>query len=385
MSFPTMEKQQMRTLRWVLVAAVAVLVSCGGGSSSTTSEVSPTSTVARTEVVYKVGDTGPGGGIIVYVDEAGFNNSSEDDHSIGEVCMTGTCHYLEMAPADVEGIFSWSDAITAAEKYSTTTANDWVLPSSGALNKMCKYAFKDTVNVSCNENGLFLNSIGDFSTEYYWSSSEVFGASASIRSFYDGSPNLADKFESAIAYRVRPVRAFSGSASSSNSDAPIVSCAQGGICVVGDTGPGGGIIVYVDEAGFNNSSGDDTSIGAMCLIGTCHYLEMAPTDLEGQYSWDEAIVAAEADTTSTAYDWVLPSIEALNLMCKYAFGDIVNAICNNSGSGGLSGSLDSFLWSFYWSSSGFNHDYAWMQNFYIGRPSNDLKYMTVGVRSVRAF
>ena len=89
----------MRSMRWALVGVITVLVSCGGGSSSTTSEASSTtseasstSTVTEIEVAYRVGDTGPGGGIIVYVDEKGFNNSGGDNESIGAMCVTGTCH-----------------------------------------------------------------------------------------------------------------------------------------------------------------------------------------------------------------------------------------------------------------------------------------------------
>ena len=100
----------MRILRWALIGFVVLLASCGGGSSSTTSEASSTtsetpstSTVADPAVVYKVGDTGPGGGIIVYVDEGGFDNSSGDDSSIGAVCLAVSCNYLEISPADVEG------------------------------------------------------------------------------------------------------------------------------------------------------------------------------------------------------------------------------------------------------------------------------------------
>ena len=47
----------MRTLRWAVVCVVAVLVSCGGGSSSAGSEASPSPTDAGAEITYKVGDT----------------------------------------------------------------------------------------------------------------------------------------------------------------------------------------------------------------------------------------------------------------------------------------------------------------------------------------
>jgi hypothetical protein len=200
MSFPTMKKLQMRTLRWALTGVVLVLVSCGGGSS-------PTSTDAVAEVVYNVGDTGPGGGIIFYVDEAGFNNSSGDDTSIGAMCLIDTCHYLEMAMTDLEGSYSWDDAIVAAEAFSTPSANDWVLPSFDALNEMCKYAFGDTMNRICNDegNGTFTNSVGGFSPDLYWSSSENVDYGAYVWVFMFGGYTANTKN---VMYLVRPVRAF---------------------------------------------------------------------------------------------------------------------------------------------------------------------------------
>lgn len=204
----------MRIFRWALIGFVVLLASCGGGSSSTTSEASSTtseapstSTVADLAVAYKVGDTGPGGGIIVFVDEGGFDNSSGDDSLIGAVCLLVSCNYLEIAPADVEGEFSMSDAINAAENYSTATANDWVLPSKDALNEMCKYAFGDTVNVICNESGdgSFLNTFGNFTDDYYWSSSERADGDAWTQGFGDGYQGGVPK---RFLDLVRPVRAF---------------------------------------------------------------------------------------------------------------------------------------------------------------------------------
>ena len=151
---------------------------------------------------------------------------------------------------------------------------------------------------------------------------------------------------------------------------------------IGDSGPGGGIIVYVDEAGFDNSVEDDKSIGAMCLTGTCHYLEMAPTDLEGQYSWDDAIVAAEAFSTSSANDWVLPSKDALNEMCKYVFGFLKRQCSEDGGAQ----SSRYFREHKYWSSSEFNvTGVSWYQDFHYGNQSGSYMFYGHYVRPVRAF
>lgn len=56
-----------------------------------------------------------------------------------------------------------------------------------------------------------------------------------------------------------------------------LTCAAGGTCAVGDTGPGGGIVFYVASANF-------TSTGSDC--GTaCKYLEAAPADQSAGIAW----------------------------------------------------------------------------------------------------
>ena len=210
----------MRSMRWVLIGVVAVLVSCGGGSSSsnseassttseassTTSEASSTSTVTEIEVVYKVGDTGPGGGIIVYVDVEGFTNSG-DETSIGVMCLTGTCHYLEMAPTDLNDVLRWSDAINGSENYSTATADDWVLPSRDALRKMCKYALGETRIGNDNNDDRNRLWYGSFSSDWYWSSSKSSDRNACNENMRYGFQACDGSNCVKLAY-VRPVRAI---------------------------------------------------------------------------------------------------------------------------------------------------------------------------------
>ena len=62
---------------------------------------------------------------------------------------------------------------------------------------------------------------------------------------------------------------------------------------------------------------------------------------------DWAIDASNAFSTPSANDWWLPSKVPLNEMCKYAFGDTVNSICNDSCVGGLSNSVGGFSDYFY--------------------------------------
>ena len=192
----------MRVLRWALIGAAAVLVSCGGGSSSTSTE-------AGEKASYKVGDTGPSGGVIFYVSEAGFGNSDTEKTSLGSLCPTESCRYLEMAATDLPGQHPWEEAMAVAEAFSTPSASDWVLPSRDALNEMCKYALGDTVNDVCNNDGNGSLSLKDkgFSPSNYWSSSHYFEDVAWTQDFLDGVQDGSRKVPEE-AYYVRPVRAF---------------------------------------------------------------------------------------------------------------------------------------------------------------------------------
>jgi hypothetical protein len=223
-----------------------------------------------------------------------------------------------------------------------------------------------------------------------------------------------------------------------------VTCATGGVCIVGDTGPGGGIVFYVSADPF-------TSTGSDCNT-TCKYLEAAPADQSAGIVWatttakcyveaggdnsnnnncqlfsiyspldtpnqaDSRIAAIAigkgmANTnrvhsrltfeggalTSTyaagiayAYanngksDWHLPSKDELNELCKYArtqtTGD-TTVICDNTGTLRVGFSAD-----VYWSSSEDDASSAWRQNFYNGdQGSTSNKGITYYVRAVRAF
>jgi hypothetical protein len=199
---------QKRILVWALVLVAGALTSCGGGNSTFANEVSSTSIVSESEIRYSIGDTGPGGGIVVYVDETGF--TSEENLMCG---WEQVCHYLEMAPRDLDGTYTWYEATKVVLEYSTATANDWLLPSRDALNQICKYAFADTVNVFCNENGLglFVNSVGGFSQDLYWTVEQESGAFSYVQSFYSGVETNGGNQQVQnvdMKLRVRPARAF---------------------------------------------------------------------------------------------------------------------------------------------------------------------------------
>ena len=221
------------------------------------------------------------------------------------------------------------------------------------------------------------------------------------------------------------------------STAPGVSaltCAQGGTCAVGDTGPGGGKVFYVRAGGGTFACG-------ATLASTCKYLEAAPTS--GTNAWTDitrtwatdvvnprnqatAVLGADGTAIGSGYqnsldivaqagnvaatsaavearayrgpnnltDWHLPSKDELNQMCKWQRGQawVSDAtICNNSGtlnSGRGASGFSTGPQPWYWSSSELGADpdtNAEAQNFNFGNQFVNNKAGTLFVRPVRAF
>ena len=164
---------------------------------------------------YKIGDTGPAGGIIFY--DKGNNN--------------GGWRYLEAAPVEVEFRAIWSvhstqvdntqegigygkrntqlivetlsktsgEWDTAAQKADDLVFNgfdDWFLPSKAELDQMY--------------GNLKRRNMGDFKGEWYWSSTEQPGSVyvAACQSFKDGEMSRGGK--SGYRYYVRPIRQVAG-------------------------------------------------------------------------------------------------------------------------------------------------------------------------------
>ena len=397
-----------------------------------------------------MGDTGPGGGKVFYVHPSGT-------FACGAT-LTSTCKYLEAAPTDRSTGIAWcsdttsalgttataigtgmantatadttctSGAIQIAADYAKNGKTDWYLPSKDELNELCKYARTQTIgdsSTTCNNTRTLT---GSWSAQY-WSSSEINTKHALRQLFGDG--NQGNGFKGGTAQVVRPVRAFGGT----------LACADGGVCIVGDTGPGGGVVFYVSATNF-------TSTGSDCNT-TCRYLEAAPADQSTGIVWATtaarcylnasdlglsdcqsnsiysnaagqdasrtaatAIGKGRANTnqirarlttaggalTSTyaagiayAYandgktDWYLPSKDELNELCKYArtqtTGD-TTVICANTGTLRVG-----FSTGYYWSSSEYGASLAWDQEFANGNQYYPFKGNSsqVYVRSVRAF
>jgi hypothetical protein len=209
---------------------------------SATTTVAPTTTTTTTTtttlapLVYQVGDPGPSGGIIFYknlnrpvglqyfeVACAGWSDGTCGGSDLTDPQLLWGCDGTLITGADgtaigtgeqntddiVTGCPTLLIAARLANDLTLGLQTDWFLPSQFELNALCKWAHVDTVNVICNADGAGSSwplTYGDFSTNYYWSSSELSSTIANSQGLNDGyqSPFYT---KTNLAY-VRPVRAF---------------------------------------------------------------------------------------------------------------------------------------------------------------------------------
>jgi hypothetical protein len=408
---------------------------------------------------YAVGDTGPAGGWIFYIDEA-------DDFP---------WTYLECAPADL-GLAEWGaygttiggtdtaigtgqtnttaiidklgeleesgKAAQLCDSYSVNGYSDWFLPSKDELNLMY--------------TNLHAHGTGGFNTEYYWSSSEYSSNLAWIQRFSIGNQSYPGKYN---INSVRAVRAFplppvnlsaltvTGGALSPVFDPDVTNysiTATGSITVtgipvagttvtyqknsgvsgndnifnfgtdeydytvtvkavkvdgstkdytikvyryaVGDTGPAGGWIFYIDEAdefpwtylecapanlGSAQWGGHGTLVeGTSEAIGTGQANTAAIlAKLNGLGESNRAAQLCDSYSVNGYSDWFLPSKDELDLM-------YTNLAAQDTGG---------FNASIYWSSSENGSASAWFQSFSDGSQLGNNKFNAVLVRAVRAF
>ena len=208
-----------------------------------------------------VGDQGPGGGFVFYVDNAGFDCGAT--YSATGSPTGAKCNYLEVAPygwnggsdpqklwavtgyqsANVSGItddpaayynalgvglgYKNSNAIVtqngvynassnnyaagAARAYAGGSKSDWYLPTTAELNLLCQWArgVAPSVTTACAGGSLNSATYGagtaGFVANNYWSSSEVTASAAWHQNVDSGWQAYASKTN---ALYVRPVRAF---------------------------------------------------------------------------------------------------------------------------------------------------------------------------------
>ena len=195
-----------------------------------------------------------------------------------------------------------------------------------------------------------------------------------------------------VATTTTPVATTTTIVTASTTTTVALTCATGGSCAMGDTGPGGGIVFYVDltrELGaqyleaacagwLNNCDGTTADPEAEwgcygtvisgadgLVIGTG---ELNTTDiLAGCLTAGIAADLADTYSHNSLNDWFVPSRDELNQM-----------YIQQTAIGG-------FSTSYYLSSSEADFDVAWLLSFFDNVQTNGPKHGTIYVRPVRAF
>ncbi len=125
-----------------------------------------------------IGDTGPGGGKVFYINPVSTQGSNY---------MEAPANTWNGGPRDPS--FTWDSARAKAGNYTGGGLKNWVLPNKEQLNEL--YRQRETV--------------GGFAAAPYWSSSQSDALGAWVQFFANGNQILVDKDNT---LPVRPVRAF---------------------------------------------------------------------------------------------------------------------------------------------------------------------------------
>ena len=359
--------------------------------------------------VCNVGDIGPGGGIVFY--------------DAGKEEYWG--RYLEIAPQSCEGVrYPWrpngNQKFVYTPQGGQSAAELRVLAKGIGMGKVNtriitvalgagKYAAKYAEDLVCNgRDDWFLPSkdeldtaynrlaqnrvgskdtpIGGFNKGYYWTSSDYNNATAWSQYFMDGQQfdrvqTMDGNRTPPNPFRVRAIRAF-------GTNSVTLTCAEGGSCKIGDTGPGGGKVFYVApdlfmvngksarylEASAKNSQGAwcktfskcfDSKIIAVSGSGAANTSQILNS--EGALS-DMRVLIKQG--VNGKLDWYVPSI-----------GELIQLHQQRDMVGG-------FSWEPYWSSSfnpggsvGFGVDFGYdrARNFVL------LRSDVASIRLIRAF
>ena len=326
--------------------------------------------------------------------------------------LTGTPNTV--APATTYTVTATNATGTATQIFTLTVA---VAAPAFTLSPSSK-----TVTVNTVVTGFTINSTGGAIASFGIDATPPGMSFDTTTGALTGTPNTVAP---ATTYTVTATNA-TGTATQIFTLTVTATCANGGPCIVGDRGPGGGKIFYVAATPFTCGP---------TLAETCTYLEAAPTS--GANAWTDvlrtwstggnqsvsvntadgtaigtgfknssAIVAqlSNVEESSAAVaarryggpnsliDWYLPSKDELNQMCKWQRGTTGEALTNlatvctggtlNSGSGAAG-----FVAYVYWSSTEYDSSDAWLQGFDNGNQGENGfdKINALYVRPVRAF
>ena len=286
----------------------------------------------------KIGDTGPGGGIVFF--DAGTPQPWGRYLEVAPKDLGPTAFgCVDAEPAGVAAVgagFENSSEIAlsscgadsaakAAFAHTVSGSTGWYLPSRDELNELCKYANNQATGDPTKMCSRGTSLREGFSPTYYWSSTQNGRNRAWYQSFVSGQQLAYGKPAPAA---LRPIRAFT------NKDGVTVPttiaaprCDRGGECKVGDTGPGGGVVFYVAPSPqpwgqYMEITTDDIHTGSW----SCDSSSLQPASNVGSGKSNTSRLrtlgcagptAADNYVSSTGIDdWFLPSLGELELAAQ---------------------------------------------------------------------
>jgi hypothetical protein len=257
------------------VIPVRAFPNTGAQPPAATLVTAPTNnpTCATQALGCKVGDIGPGGGIVVY--DAGSPQAWGRYLEIApKACELSRLSY---ATPSVGALFSDSvlrtrskfigqgsvntfvvatnrpnSAAAAVRKSKCGGYNDWFLPSKDELNEAFRW-------LSHGRKGLQLTPVGQFERGYYWTSSDYNGSTAWSQYFADGQQFdrvqtlSGNKKPPARPFLVRPMRAFLEGMPGKSSTAVEIPSGERALTIIGERGTvkgKPGILVEGESTGF---------------------------------------------------------------------------------------------------------------------------------------
>jgi len=323
----------MRSLRTVLLTTLCVVVS-SLLAAPIPSVASPSRTCA-TGGVCRLGDTGPGGGVVFYVAaqpqwwgqylEARSTRAAGvpwittapayigADRAVQRVTATWIGHGksntetllgIAAAQSDTTSLSAWSNILERTKKRSPN-GYDWYVPSKDELDALFNF-------VATRGSSLSSSFPIGLRGSPYWTSSEASDSFAWYQLFQDGTQftdangivrglvgnknRTTSSVHTGSAFPALPMRlalirpfASAGTVLPRRPDVPVIprdgrpssSCAMGTACQVGDIGPAGGVVFY--DAGSPQSWG--------------RWLEASPAACEGSAKSWRATVQGKRGTT----------------------------------------------------------------------------------------
>ena len=375
------------------------VVGVSGNTTVALTWVAPTSTGGTAITGYSVHVSTSSGGS--YTDATGCATASS---STAVTCTAtgltnGTAYYFKVAAINSAGTSAYSTASAAVTPATVPGA-----PTIGAATATGATTATVAFTAPVSDGGSTITT--------YTATSTPTGGSGTLSSAGSGTITVTGLTTvTSYTFTVTATNFVGTSVASAVSAAvtTTLTCAAGGACVLGDIGPGEGLVFFISGGQtyemapktWSGSSSDDTlawcsatSTDIPTAVDTAVGTGSANTTaMQSPACSSGAGVSARAYPGGGLTDWFLPSKDELNAMCYYSRNLSASPDPTVSCYGSLGTTQDGtfaagkfgFDSQKYWSSSQGSTTGAWGQWFSNGDQSNGSKGSSLRVRPVRAF